>query len=700
MNRRVSPPLLAASAPLLPALLCLAFTAAGWRAAGVAFAALTLASIPVSTFFLLRHSARRSRPAHPSMVRWEAFLSLLPVPAILVDGSGRILGTNAAARDLPRQAGHHGALEPGGRLDQAFLPPFFGSWSLYLEKARSQGGTLERDFEQYFLEDRSGVCRVRISPANTASREGSRGDLFLVLVEDITAEAREKAVLREVSEREAGIFESVPVKIAVLDRNFRVLRCNRSMQEWVIEAMGIDPQELEGLPALDIMPQEFRADWKHILRRVLVEGRSFEQPRVHQVVGGTDHFHRVRLHPLLDEQGNVREALLLFEEVSEYVRLERRLAETTDYLNLLIESLNDGFYAMDADGRFTFCNQAFLDMLGLAHPDELMRKEPRDVVVPEEVDKVERMLERRRRGEKVFFETSLRRADGSPLPVQISSAPVFRGGNLVGIVGIAHDLSERRRLEAMVEQSHQDLERAYEELSVLDKMKSDFIAIASHELRTPLSIIKGYADAFQFGELGELTPFQMDKIRIINARADQMTKIINDLLDITRLEEGRLVGKKWPAPVEELIANAVSEYGNQAAERGLSLVSSVEEGLPPVSVDVWRVHQVLENLIGNAIKFTPPGGTVEVSARRSREEGMVEFEVRDTGPGIPLHEQRRLFTMFYQVETDSTRSAGGLGLGLVISKGIVESHGGRIWVESEPGKGSSFKFTLPVHEGE
>ncbi|MBC7099986.1 PAS domain S-box protein, partial [Candidatus Bipolaricaulota bacterium] len=189
-------------------------------------------------------------------------------------------------------------------------------------------------------------------------------------------------------------------------------------------------------------------------------------------------------------------------------------------------------------------------------------KEPRDIVMPDEVNKVERMLERRRRGEKVFFETLLRRADGTQLPVQISSAPVFRGGNLVGIVGIAHDLSERRRLEAMVEQSHQDLERAYEELSVLDKMKSDFIAIASHELRTPLSIIKGYADAFQFGELGELTPFQMDKIKIINARADQMTKIINDLLDITRLEEGRLVGKKWPAPVEELIANAVSEYGN------------------------------------------------------------------------------------------------------------------------------------------
>jgi len=478
------------------------------------------------------------------------------------------------------------------------------------------------------------------------------------------------------------------------------VRCNRLMMEWIRDACGIDAESYAGLPALDIMPQEFRVDWKHILRRVLVEGRAFEQPRVHQVVDGVDYFHRVRLHPLTDEAGNVREALLLFEDVTEYIRLERRLVETTDYLNLLIESLNDGFYAMDAGGRFTFCNQAFLDMLGMSRPEDLYQKQPRDIVAPEEVSKIERMLERRRRGEKVFFETTLRRVDGGTVPVQISSAPLFRGGNFVGIVGIAHDLSERRRLEAIVEQTHQDLEKAYEELSVLDKMKSDFIAIASHELRTPLSIIKGYADAFQYGELGELNPFQLDKIKIINARADQMTKIINDLLDITRMEEGRLVGKKWPAPVRELVINAVSEYQGRADQNEQQLIYEVQEGLPPVSVDVWRVHQVLENLINNALKFTPPGGTIIVSARNASDPGMVEIEVRDTGPGIPPKEQKKLFTMFYQVETDSTRSAGGLGLGLVISKGIVESHGGRIWVESEPGKGSSFKFTLPVHQEE
>jgi signal transduction histidine kinase len=121
----------------------------------------------------------------------------------------------------------------------------------------------------------------------------------------------------------------------------------------------------------------------------------------------------------------------------------------------------------------------------------------------------------------------------------------------------------------------------------------------------------------------------------------------------------------------------------------------VEEGLPPVSIDVWRVHQVMENLIGNAMKFTPEGGEIVVSARGTADPAMVEIEVSDTGPGIPEREHNKLFTMFYQIETDSTRSAGGLGLGLVISKGIVEGHGGHIWVESEEGTGSSFKFTLP-----
>jgi PAS domain S-box-containing protein len=668
---------------------------AGWRAIAIALSSTIAVAMAVILVDLAskRRAASPILPAEPQgQITW---LESLPSPSLVVSADGEILALNKHCDEYLKTTGKNRSDLVGKPINQAFLPPYFGNWSPLLDEAARESQPLDRRSEQYFMENQWGVCRVWIAPINRAGGKGP----FVLMIQDVTEEASERAALMEAQEREAGLFEGVPVKIAVLDRNFRLVRCNRLMQQWIFDTSGLDEHALPGLPALDIMPHEFRADWKRILRRVLVEGRAFEQPRVHQEVKGKGFFHRVRLHPLADESGNVREALLLYEDVTEYVRLERRLVETTDYLNLLIESLNDGFYATGGDqGKFSFCNQAFLDMLGMTRSEELYEMEPTDIVAPDEIEKIQRMMDIRRRGEKVFFETVLKRMDGGFLPVQISSAPIFRSGKYTGVVGIAHDLSERKRLEAMVERTHQDLEKAYEELSVLDKMKSDFIAIASHELRTPLSIIKGYADAFQYNELGELTSFQMDKIKIMNARADQMAKIINDLLDVTRLEEGRLVGQRWPAPVEGLIINAVSEYKGRAGKCGQELYYSIEENLPPVSVDVWRVHQVMENLIGNAIKFTPEGGTIEVTARKASDPEMVEISVRDNGPGIPEREQKKLFTMFYQIETDSTRSAGGLGLGLVISKGIVEGHGGIIWVESDAGQGSSFKFTLPVYK--
>ncbi len=683
-------------AALPPLALCsLVAAAAGWRTAAVVLCSLTLVSAFAAAVYAASRSRRPTLSTPHSLT--PALEEALPLAILVVDETDKIVWANRLCSEMLGLPGRADACVPGKPLNEAFLPPYFGNWTPLLEKVRQEGVPAATQPAQFFLEDRKGVCRAWVSPIGAP---GENRGLLLVAIQDVTLEAAESSALLEAKEREEGLFEGVPVKIAALDRSFRIVRCNRLMQQWIRDTRGLDADSVHGLPALDIMPQEFRADWKHILRRVLVEGRAFEQPRVHESVGGTDYFHRVRLYPLLDEEGNVREALLLYEDVTEYVRLERRLAETTDYLNLLIESVNDGFYALDAENRFSFCNQEFLNLLGMGTPAELMRKCPQDVVMPEELPKIDRMLERRRRGERVFFETQLKRRDGTPVSALISSSPIFRHGQFTGIVGIAHDLSERKRLEALVERSHQDLEKAYEELSVLDKMKSDFIAIASHELRTPLSIIKGYADAFEYGELGDLNDLQLEKIRIVNNRADQMTKIINDLLDATRLDEGRLVGQRWPAPVAGLIEDAVLEYRGRASANGQNLVSHVEEGLPAVSVDLWRVHQVMENLVDNALKFTPEGGTVEVNARRSSSPDMVEIEVKDTGPGIPEREQKRLFTMFYQIETDSARSAGGLGLGLVISKGIVEGHGGRIWVESEPGKGSSFRFTLPIHKEE
>lgn len=560
--------LLAAALPPL-ALCSLVAAAAGWRTAAIVLCSLTLVSAAAAAAYAASRP-RRPAPSIPSSPT-PALVDALPLAIVVVDATDEIVWANRLCSEMLGLPEQDAACVPGKPLNEAFLPPCFGNWTPLLEKARREGAPTATQPTQFFLEGRKGVCRAWVSPIGAP---GENRGLLLIAIQDVTLEAAESSALLEAKEREEGLFEGVPVKIAALDRSFRIVRCNRLMQQWIRDARGLDTDSVHGLPVLDVMPKEFRADWKHILRRVLVEGRAFEQPRVHESVGGTDYFHRVRLYPLLDEEGNVRETLLLYEDVTEYVHLERRLAETTDYLNLLIESVNDGFYALDAEGRYTFCNQEFLNLLGMSNPAELMHKRPQDIVMPEELPKVERMLERRRRGERVFFETQIKRRDGTPAPVLISSSPIFRHGQFTGIVGIAHDLSERKRLEAMVERSHQDLEKAYEELSVLDKMKSDFIAIASHELRTPLSIIKGYADAFQYGELGELNAFQLEKIRIINNRADQMTKIINDLLDVTRLDEGRLVGQRWPAPVAGLIEDAVLEY------RGARLRERAEARLP------------------------------------------------------------------------------------------------------------------------
>lgn len=489
--------------------------------------------------------------------------------------------------------------------------------------------------------------------------------------------------------------DEFPTSLALMDSECRMVYANRPMQEWLEIAPGGHEGKEAGRPFIELVPEAYRPIVAPALEEAVTSGRFAQLESLAMRVGGEDLFFNLSVFPVSDFNGSVAGTIVALDDITRYIRLKRAYVEASDYITLLIESLNDGFYAMDAGGGFSFCNPRMLEMLKMSE-EQFLSSNSFDIVAPDEFPLVEEMLRRRREGEKVVFEVLLRRSDGSVFPAEISSAPIVKDGEFTGIVAVAHDITERKRLEKVVEENARDLERAYDELSVLDKMKSDFIAIASHELRTPLSIIKGYAEAFLFGELGDLKEGQLKKLGIINARADQMTRIINDLLDITRLEEGRLVGERWLAPVEEIISSVVMEFEQEAARKRIRLSTRVEKDLPSLKVDVWRIHQVIENLLSNAIKFTSEGGEAGVRAALSPSGHTVEVEVFDTGPGIPRKEQEKLFTKFYQLDTNPTRSAGGLGLGLVICKGIVEAHGGGIRVESELGRGSSFKFTLPL----
>ena len=228
----------------------------------------------------------------------------------------------------------------------------------------------------------------------------------------------------------------------------------------------------------------------------------------------------------------------------------------------------------------------------------------------------------------------------------------------------------------------------------LGDLKNEFVSTVSHELRTPLTSIKGYVDLILDGDAGEINDIQREFLSIVKENSDRLVDLINDMLDISRIESGRVHLRIEPLNVAEVVQGAVNTFRAVFAQTGRSVVVRVPSNLPPVAADRDRVGQVLVNLIGNAVKYSPNGGEVEVAARK--KDDSVIFSVTDHGLGISAHDRRQLFTKFFRVDSALTREIGGTGLGLSICKTIVEILGGQIGVKSKLGQGSTFWFSLPL----
>jgi len=232
------------------------------------------------------------------------------------------------------------------------------------------------------------------------------------------------------------------------------------------------------------------------------------------------------------------------------------------------------------------------------------------------------------------------------------------------------------------------------QLKKLDRIKSDFLNITSHELRTPMSAIKGYTQMVSKQKLGQITDEQRQALSVVLRNTDRLDNLIRDILDVSRLESGTMKFVPEKTNPGKMVVEAVETMQPTADLKNIKINTEIEHDIPEMIVDPERIKQVIINIVNNAIKFSPNGTTINV--RTKKENDHVLFEVQDYGRGIPKDKQEKIFEIFYQVDSGMDRKFGGAGLGLAISRGIILSHGGNIWVDSEPEKGSTFRFTLPI----
>jgi len=353
----------------------------------------------------------------------------------------------------------------------------------------------------------------------------------------------------------------------------------------------------------------------------------------------------------------------------------RSLSGERNRSSAILRSMVEGVAVIDAQERLVFFNRAFSESLNL----EATSIEGRPIIEVVRNTDLLSLMRRALRGEE-GLRTDMavgivqqRTFSVTATPVQAMDAnSLGAGGKLSGAVIVLHDVTELRRLE---------------------RVRQDFVANVSHEFKTPLTAIQGFAETLLAGAL-EDPQHNRRFLEIIRDHAARLAALTNDLLKLARIEAGKLEVEFGPVNLLEVVERCAETTLLKASRKQIALEAEIPPGLPAVRGDASLLREVLQNLLDNAVQYTPAGGRIRVSATASAREAVLTVE--DTGIGIPLADQERIFERFYRVDAGRSREAGGTGLGLSIARHIVEAHGGRLWVESEVGHGSKFSFSLAL----
>jgi two-component system, sensor histidine kinase and response regulator len=373
-------------------------------------------------------------------------------------------------------------------------------------------------------------------------------------------------------------------------------------------------------------------------------------------------------------------------EVLERKQTEHALKERTSFLNSLIDNTPIGIVAIANNHAVQMCNQAFERLFQYSQEEMLGRHLSDLLSAPEVEPEVESNRVRLNQGKTTHLTTRRKRKDGSLVDVEAYSVPLIIDGEVKGAVVLYQDITERRHAE-------EQMQRAKEAAEAANRAKSEFLANMSHEIRTPMNGIMGMTELVLDTDLD---PEQRNYLNLAKGSADSLLSLINDILDYSKIEAGKLEMEAIDFNLGDSLGDTMKILSLRAHQKGLELAFEIEPDVPDAIIgDPSRLRQVIVNLVGNAIKFTESGEVVLYVGTESRTDDdiVLHLVVADTGIGIPAEKQADIFEAFSQADGSMTRKYGGTGLGLTISSRLVELMGGRIWVDSEPGKGSRFHFT-------
>ena len=534
---------------------------------------------------------------------------------------------------------------------------------------------LSKDGREFDIEDSA-------APILTAVGEG----FGVVLVfRDITEQKRAEDERRRTQIFLDSLVENLPSMIFVKDaKDLRFVRVNRACED----LLGQSREDLIGKNDYDLFPK-VQAEFFIAKDREVLEGGKLsdiaEEP-IHTKHRAMRLLHTKKI-PLLDAGGRPQYLLGISEDVTERKRAEEALKASEERLNLALDAARLGVWELDLVNDKAYRNLRHDQIFGF---ETLQPEWGQQIflthVFPEDREALKNSLEKALATGDFRMECRIVWPDKTIHWIS-AQGRLFRNGkgDPVSMMGTIADITESKLAEEMIVRAKEEAERT-------SKFKDQFLSTMSHELRTPLNAVLGFSELLTDERYGQLNERQSRYVNHIHTSGNHLLKLISDILDLSKIEAGRMEFTREDVAVASAFAEVLNALQPLADKKSQALRQQVESNVC-VRADATRFKQILMNLIGNAIKFTPEGGRIELIAHQVGEQ--VRVEVRDSGPGIALEEQQRIFEAFYRL-AQTGKATEGTGLGLAITARLVELHGSKLEIESKPGEGSCFHFSLPL----